>query len=52
METYTVETLPEEEFQRFFSWLPSRVQLLVKSGMCDWKEVLPEWFDKYRQQYA
>lgn len=43
-----LEAMPEQEFQDFFSWLPERTKLLVRGGMCDWREVLPEWYDKYQ----
>lgn len=39
-----LEAMPEAEFQAFFAKLPERVKLLVKSGMSDWRKVLPEWY--------
>lgn len=42
----TLEAMPEPEFQAFFKSLPSRVQLLVRGGMQDWREVLPQWYVK------
>ena len=41
-----IETMPEDKFQKFFEALPSRVKLLIKSGMVNWREVLPEWYEK------
>lgn len=38
--------MPEDKFQKFFETLPYRVKLLIKSGMVDWREVLPEWYEK------
>ena len=42
-----LEQMPEIEFQNFFRSLPLRVQMLVRSGMADWRQVLPEWYIKY-----
>lgn len=42
----TLETLPEDKFQAFFQSLPARVQLLVRGGLVDWREVLPQWYIK------
>ena len=42
-----LDTLPEEEFQLFFATIPPRVKLLVKSGLCDWRKVLPEYYKTY-----
>jgi len=44
-----LEALPEGEFQAFFKALPPRVQLLVKGGFCDWREVLLEWHIKINE---
>ena len=41
-----LEAMPEDSFQVFFKSLPSRVQLIVKGGLADWREVLPEWYIK------
>lgn len=41
-----LEKMPETEFQTFFKKLPARVQLLVKGGLVDWKEALPQWYVK------
>ena len=38
-----LEAMTEAEFQAFFATLPQRVQILVRSGMCDWREVLPQY---------
>lgn len=45
-----LEALPETEFQAFFAWLPERVRLLVRGRVVDWREVLPEWYAKYKDQ--
>jgi len=42
----TLEQLPEEEFQEFFVKLPGRTQMLLKGGLVDWRDVLPEWYIK------
>lgn len=39
-----LENLSEDKFQAFFASLPERVKLLVRGGMCDWRQVLPEWY--------
>ena len=41
-----LEQMPEKEFQSFFQLLPARVQILVRGGFVDWREVLPEWYLK------
>jgi len=45
-----LETMPEKEFQTFFKSLPLRVQILIRGGLADWKEVLPEWYVKLNQK--
>lgn len=40
-----IEAMDEEEFQKFFKSLPARVQLLVKGGLCDWRKVLPQYYE-------
>ncbi len=47
-----LEALPEAEFQTFFKSLPVRVQMLVNSGMVDWREVLPQWYAKLSTENA
>jgi len=42
-----LEAMPEDTFQAFFSSLPARVRLVVGSGLCNWKEVLPQWYVKH-----
>ena len=42
----TLKAMPETEFQTFFKSLPERVKLLVRSGMVNWQEVLPQWYIK------
>lgn len=44
-----LDSLPEEKFQKFFSTLPSRVKLIVSSGMADWRKVLPQWYATYKK---
>ena len=41
-----LEEMPEGQFQLFFGGLPWRVQLLVKSGLVDWRECLANWYIK------
>lgn len=41
-----LEAMPEADFQAFFKSLPSRVQLLVRGGMQNWRDVLPQWYIK------
>ena len=41
-----LENMPEEEFQEFFKSLPYRTQVGCRSGLLDWKEVLPKWYVK------
>jgi hypothetical protein len=41
-----IEYMTNKEFHAFFESLPARVKLLVKAGMVNWKEVLPEWYIK------
>lgn len=43
-----LETMSTQRFNSFLLTLPERVQMLVRSGMCNWREVLPEWYVKYR----
>ena len=38
-----LEAMNDEDFNTFLSSLPERVQMLVRSGMADWREVLPQW---------
>ena len=44
----TIEQMPEDEFQAFFTSLPCRVQLCCKGGLANWKEILPKWYIKRR----
>ena len=41
-----IMALSDEEFNKFFSSLPTRVQLMAKSGLIDWTVVLPKWYEK------
>lgn len=43
-----METISDEEFQQFFSQLPPRVQLIVRSGFVDWKETLRPYYEDYK----
>lgn len=47
-----LEALPEAEFQKFFAQLPERVKLLVRGGMCDWRETLPQWYEIYERNQS
>ncbi len=38
--------MSDQEFNQFFEKLPERVKLLVRSGLVNWKEALPEWYIK------
>ena len=40
-----LETMSDTEFNIFLTSLPQRVQFLVRSGMANWREVLPEWYE-------
>lgn len=40
----SIEAMSEEDFQAFFASCPSRVQLLVRGGMVNWREVLPQYY--------
>ncbi len=39
-----LEAMEEEKFQTWFKALPNRTVLLVKGGMVNWRDVLPEWY--------
>ena len=39
-----LENLSDEAFNIFLEGLPSRVKLMVKGRMVDWREVLPDWY--------
>ena len=41
-----LEAMSDDEFLMFVAKLPPRVKLLAKSGMCNWREVLPAWYVK------
>jgi len=45
-----LENMPEDDFQNFFGQLPMRTQLLIKGGLADWREVLPEWYIKLKAE--
>jgi len=47
-----LEEMPEPEFQEFFTSLPYRVQLCCKGGLVDWKEVLPQWYEKSMKEVS
>lgn len=44
-----LEALPKPEFDTFFKWLPARTQILLRGGMVDWHNVLPEWYIKFKE---
>jgi hypothetical protein len=41
-----INEMSEYKFQKFFKQLPPRVQLIVRSGFVEWREVLSEWYIK------
>ena len=45
-----LEKMSTQEFNNFLKRLPERVGMLVRSGMCNWREVLPEWYVKSRTE--
>lgn len=47
-----LETMPEADFQAFFKSLPERVQFLVRTGVTNWREVLPQWYAKSKEPEA
>ena len=47
-----LEEMPEPEFQEFFTSLLYRVQLRCKGGLVDWKEVLPQWYEKSMKEVS
>jgi len=46
----TLEEMSDENFMSFLNNLPTRVQLCVKGGLVDWREVLPGWYIKQRKE--
>lgn len=51
LDQYTVETLPDADFKKLMDWVPARVSYLIKSRFVSWREVLPEWFEKYKAEH-
>ena len=45
-----LEEMPDAEFNAFLGTLPARTLLLVRSGMCDWRSVLPAWYVKRKEE--
>jgi len=45
-----LEDMSDEDFMSFLNNLPMRVQLCVKGGLVDWREVLPGWYIKQRKE--
>lgn len=41
-----LECMTDQEFTDFCDGLPPRVQLLLKAGFVDWREVCPQWYIK------
>lgn len=41
-----LESMNDDEFNEFLRKCPERVQMLVRSGMCNWRVVLPQWYRK------
>ncbi len=46
----TLEEMPEEEFQAFFKLLPGRTTMMLEARFVDWREVLPEWYIKFKTE--
>lgn len=42
-----MEKLNDEEFKKFFEWLPARTRLLFKVGMVS-KKVMESWLNLYQ----
>jgi len=40
----TLEAMDNEDFEQFLDSLPLRTQMMVSSGLVDWREVLPRWY--------
>lgn len=38
--------MSDDDFNKFLLSLPQRVQLIVRSGLANWYEVLAEWYIK------
>ena len=41
----SLNAMSDDEFLAFFNLLPLRVRMLVKSGLVDWREILPQWYE-------
>lgn len=41
-----LEAMTYTDFNAFLAELPQRTQMLVRSRMCDWREVLPDCYIK------
>lgn len=41
-----LEAMNDEEFRVFMEKLPKVTQMLVRSGLVDWREVLPVWYER------
>ncbi len=41
-----LEKMSTGDFNKFLNSLPARVGMCVRSGMCDWRKVLPLWYIK------
>lgn len=46
-----IETMPDDQFNRFLMTTPPRVQMLVRGRMCDWKKVLPQWYVQFEADF-
>jgi len=44
MALHILAAMTDDEFDSFFQKLPPRTQLILKGGLADWREVLPEWY--------
>lgn len=47
-----LEKMTSQQFNHFLKGLPERVGMLVRSGMCNWREVLPQWYIKSQTENA
>lgn len=45
-----LETMPDKEFNEFFNQVPMRTQLLIRGHFVDWRETLPQWYIKLKEE--
>jgi len=46
-----LDTMPDEQFNRFLQWTPARVQMLVRGKMVEWRDVLPSWYVRFETEF-